>query len=136
MQGILAPGQTIQIDQNFYSCQKPKIGDLVTIKKSGFPAEIVKQIFASPGSKFKLVGNRSGAELWVDGKPIKNFQNKTYRFSEKAFDMLKIYQDSFKGVLPSDQYFVFGSQGGDSRDSSRFGPVNRSEIIGKVLIKP
>ena len=38
-------------------------------------------------------------------------------------------------TLTDDQYFVLGDRRDDSWDSRRFGPIERSQIVGKVLLR-
>lgn len=134
MDGLLKENQDLKIDTNYYNCKDPQRADIVVIKKEGFPAPIIKQVFAIPGDRFELKGNESGgAEFLVNKKPIKNFQGQPYRFKAQAFKMLKLYEGDFKSVLPKDMYFVFGTTTDNSKDSTKFGPVPRAEIIGKMV---
>ena len=134
MDGLLKENQDLKIDTNYYACHAPKAGDVVVIKKTGFPAPIIKQIFSVPGDRFELKGDENaGAEFLVNGKAIKNFEGKYYRFKAQAFKMLKLYESEFKYILPKEMYFVFGTSGNNSKDSTKFGPVPRSEIIGKLV---
>lgn len=134
MDGLLKDNQDLKIDSNYYACNTPKAGDVVVIKKTGFPAPIVKQIFVIPGDRFELKGDdRAGAELLVNGKAIKNFAGKPYRFKAQAFKMLKLYESEFKYIMPKEMYFVFGTTENNSKDSTKFGPVPLGEIVGKLV---
>ncbi|MBY0315481.1 MAG: signal peptidase I [Bdellovibrionales bacterium] len=133
MKGLYENGQDISVDQNYYGCHSPQMHDVVLVQKKGFKAPIIKEILVTPGQRFQLVPQGKGHVMLVDGKELENSIHKKYIFSRGAYKMLSLYEKEFKGLMPKDTYFIFGTGLADSRDSTRFGPVLRSEIIGKVL---
>lgn len=135
MVGVLYPGDEIKVDMNFYNCHTPERGDLVIVKKEGFPAPIIKSLLVLPGDYFFLKGHKKSAELIVNGLPLKSARGDVFRFSKQGLKMIKLYQDQFKGSMPKDSYFIFGTRGNNSRDSTKFGPILKKEIIGKVVGK-
>lgn len=134
MKGLFKQEDEITVDMEYYKCHAPKRSDIVVVNKKGFPAPIIKNLFVLPGDHFELKGNeKDGAELLVNKKPLENGLGQIFRFKDNAYKMLKIYQDQFKGHMPEKNYFIFGTKGNGSRDSSKFGPVQLEEISGKVL---
>ena len=49
--------------------------------------------------------------------------------------MLSLYENDYKGMIPSKAYLILGNLSGGSLDASRFGLIDRSDILGKVLAK-
>lgn len=135
MKGIFKNNQEVSVDMNYYRCKRPAVGEIVLIQKKNFRAPIIKQILVGPGQSFYLMNQNKGAVMMVNGSELKNSLGSIYLFREKSLKMLKLYEKSFNGKMPADSYFVFGSGLSESRDSTRFGPVSRDEIIAKVLTK-
>lgn len=47
--------------------------------------------------------------------------------------LLQLYENSFKGIIPENTYIILGNQPEGTLDSTRFGLVDKSGIIGKVV---
>lgn len=135
MAGLLAPGQSIAVDENYFACHAPARGDLVEIDLAPGVNPLVKRIGVVPGDRFRLAPARKagGFVLEVNGAALRAPGGAPYLFDGKRREMIALYESSFGGVMPADTYFVFGSIPDGSRDSGQFGPVRRERLVGKVV---
>jgi type IV secretory pathway protease TraF len=46
--------------------------------------------------------------------------------------MLSLYEKDYKGIIPQNTYLILGDQPSGSVDSSVFGLVDKSDILGKA----
>ncbi len=132
MAELFAPETPIQAEMGYYACHKAERGEIVLIQASGRPDPLMKIIQVVPDDKIALVPSAGAFTLNVNGVPLLTPKGQPYAFSGKAFAMLKLYVESFKGVMPAGTYFVFGTEPAGSYDSSRFGPVTTSALLGRV----
>jgi len=135
LKGIVEPGQTVNVFFSYYQCNQPKKGDLVLVNYAGNDNPILKIIKALPGDKFSLDQTSNGWNILVNGKKLKNSENKEYLINGKKSQMLYLYVKSYNNVIPANAYLVLGNLIGGSVDSTAFGLVSRNDIIGKVEIK-
>jgi signal peptidase I len=98
-------------------------GDIVVVRREQEPDWVlIKRIIAVPGER---IGFRDGLRL-LSGKPA-------------AEPWLNPRYQDLTGLDPvqlgDNEYFVAGDNRWDSRDSRSFGPVRRSEIVGRVWLR-
>jgi signal peptidase I len=84
--------------------------------------DLVKRVIGVPGDSLYSKGNT----IYVDGKALK--QNWSVFKTMGTTPITPI-------TLKSSQYFMMGDNHADSCDSRTWGPVPRSDIIGKVFLK-
>ncbi|MBU1991574.1 S26 family signal peptidase, partial [Patescibacteria group bacterium] len=72
--------------------------------------------------------------LFINGKIVTNSQKFPYVFDEKQYKMLSLYEKDYKGVIPQNTYLLLGDQVNGTTDSTVFGLVDRSDILGKAEI--
>ncbi|MEA3398320.1 MAG: signal peptidase I [Patescibacteria group bacterium] len=118
------------IDEISYRFNEPKRGDIVVFRYPRNPQEyFIKRMIALPGESVQI----------KDGQVIIfNSENSDSIVLEEAYlaEDLKTYGLSENKVeLGSNEFFVLGDNRNSSKDSRSFGPVNRSYIIGKVLLR-
>ena len=98
---------------------EPQRGDVVVIRspqESG--KRLVKRIVALPGDSLEIedgvlsINGRASDEPYVLGKT---------RSRERM-------------TIPDDHYFVLGDNRPQSNDSNNFGPIHRSQIVGKAWL--
>jgi signal peptidase I len=82
----------------------------------------VKRVIGTPGDTLYSKGNT----IYVDGKPL-----------DQKWSIYKAMGPTpIKPItLKANQYFMMGDNHADSCDSRTWGPVPRSDIIGKVFLK-
>lgn len=130
---LIKPGQSIKLLYGYYNCHPVEKEDIVAYKYAGNDAPIIKIIKAIPGDKWRLNKNhrRNIYQIMVDGKPLKNSQGKYYGIPESKIRMLKLYVQDYP-VLPENTYLILGNQISGSLDATRFGLIDKSDILGKV----
>lgn len=120
MMPTLQNNQYILVDKATYIFSSPHRGDVIVFKWPKDPSEdFVKRIIGIPGDTVHIDAN---GQVTVDGTPI----NEPY-----VNDLTNPYQPN-TWILGPDEYFVLGDNRGDSSDSRYWGPVPRSDIIGRA----
>lgn len=105
-------------------------GDIITIATEGLPyhdgdIHIVKRVVGVPGDTVEI-RNRS---VYRNGQRL----DEPYLRNGIATDPLNVQFS--KVTLGPDQYYVLGDNRGNSTDSRVFGPVDKTLIIGEVLLR-
>ena len=118
------------INEISYRFNEPERGDIVVFRYPRNPQEyFIKRIVGLPGEKIQIKGgnvyiynqdNPTGAEL---NEFYLTDSAKTYSLSQDIIS------------LTENEYYVLGDNRNSSKDSRSFGPVNKSFIIGKVLLR-
>lgn len=128
MSPLLLAGQDLSVDKNYYSCHKPGRSDIIVFAIEGRANKIVKKIFGVPGDKFEYKNNN----IIINNQPVKNSTGTVYTIESK---MLKLFAESYP-VIPENSYLILGDNPTGSFDGSKFGFIDRKQIVGKVLLLP
>jgi signal peptidase I len=112
-------------------------GDIVVFKTpkgaDGNPIDptikdLVKRVIGLPG---ETVGERDG-QILINGKVLKE----SYLPARTVSNCASFAPQCFPtGRLPANQYWVMGDNRPNSRDSRYFGPIPKSEIVGRVFVR-
>ncbi|PLX26991.1 signal peptidase I [Candidatus Parcubacteria bacterium] len=118
------------IDEITYRFEEPNRGDIIVFRYPRNPQEYyIKRLIGLPGETVQI----------MDGEVIiYNDENiKGYILEEKYLpDDLKTYSNTEdKIILGDNEYFVLGDNRNSSKDSRSFGPVDKSFITGRVLLR-
>lgn len=133
MEELFKPEDKIEVEEGWYACHGVERDEIVLVKLPGRDRPIVKMARVLPGDTFSLRPLAPGAfALYVNEVPLKTPHGHEFSFSGKALKMLRLYEQSFGGRMPAHTYFVFGTNNHGSFDSSRFGPVVHSSLLGRV----
>lgn len=132
LSGLINEGATVKIFFGYYNCNEVRRGDIVVYNYSGDPNPIIKIAKGLPGDEFHLQKSAGGWNLVINDEIIKNSQNQIYTFSEQGHKMLSLYENDYKAVIPVDAYLLLGNLASGSLDSTRFGLVGKTDILGKV----
>lgn len=120
MQPTLHTNEYILVDKISYLFGSPQRGDVIVFKYPKDPSEdFVKRVIGVPGDTVHV--GLSG-QVTVDSIAI----HEPY-----VNDLTNTYPPN-TWVLGPNQYFVLGDNRGDSSDSRAWGPVPRSDIIGRA----
>ena len=110
----------ILVDKAQYLFGSPQRGDVIVFKwPRNTNEDFVKRIIGVPGDTVRVSAN---GQVTVDGTAI----NEPY-----VNDLTNPYQPN-TWSLSANQYFVLGDNRGDSSDSRDWGPVPRSDVIGRA----
>lgn len=114
--------ERIVVSRLHYIIGDPQRGDVVVLDLDN-RIDLLKRIVALPGETVTM----DEGQIYINGVAL----DEPY-----VAELCQTYscQDR-KWVLGEDEYFVLGDNRNHSRDSHDFGPIKRSQIIGKVLMK-
>jgi len=133
----LQVGNHIVVDKLSYHLHGVERGDIVVFARpsdehcAGAPvSDLVKRVIGLPGETISLNGR---GYVEIDGKRLDetwlpaSVQGTSYAGPPgKSFNLARPYK------IPASDYFVMGDNRTDSCDSRFWGPISRSEIVGKV----
>ena len=135
LEPLIKNGQEIKILYGYYKCSEVKRGDIVAYDYKGNPEPIIKIVKAIPGDKFSFQKEETGWRILINDEILKNSENIPYLINENSYKLLRLYEKSFNGVAPENTYIILGNQPGGTLDSTRFGLIDKNDIIGRVEIK-
>lgn len=105
----------------------PKRNDVVIIKA---PTMYIKRMIGLPGDTVQSKND----VLYINGKKVTQpYLNNKYQKADHLAGVT--YTNNFKVKLKKNQYWVMGDHRDVSNDSRRFGPVYRSSILSKVVLR-
>ena len=90
---------------------------------------LAKVVAAEPGDRWSVTDD--GGVL-VNDAEIRNSSDIAYRLDVARASMLRLYEAEYNGVIPPDSYLLLGEKREGSLDSSQFGLVHRTDVIGKI----
>jgi signal peptidase I len=118
------------IDEITYRFNEPKRGDIVVFRYPRNPQEyFIKRVVGLPGEEIQIkdneviIYNEKNPEGFVLDEGYLSADVKTYSLTED------------KVGLGENEFFVMGDNRDSSKDSRSFGPVNKSFITGRVLLR-
>lgn len=120
MENTLHDGQRLIVSKIVYLIKSPEKGDIVIAKTKKLNVEyIIKRVIGTPGDTIELKNN----EFYVNGEKI----------DEPYIKEKMINTENQTWILDEDEYFICGDNRNNSTDSRIIGPLNKSEIYGKVI---
>ena len=118
-------------DYRLPALRNPKRGDVIVFK---YPVDsskdFIKRVIGVPGDEIKIIDK----QVYIDGIPYGN-PHAIHR-DDRIIPAGSVVRDNFGPVrVPEDSYFVMGDNRDNSHDSRFWGFVNKSDLVGKALIK-
>lgn len=134
LEPLVAAGSTVKLAMDKERCVFLERGDIVAYQYAGNPDTLLLKIVRGiPGDRFNLKHSENNTRhLVMNDKILKNSQGEEYILDERAYQLLSLYERSYKGVIPKGTYLLLGNNPRGSKDSTTFGLVDRSGILGKV----
>lgn len=118
------------VNEISYHFNNPQRGDVIVFRYPGNPQEYyIKRVIGLPGEKVQIKDGKVMIynDKYPDGKVLnENYLEEGVSTNGSSEEVIS---------LKDEEYFVLGDNRQFSKDSRYFGPVNRSYIIGKVLLR-
>ncbi len=130
MEGILGAGENVTVVLGYYGCHAVERGDLIAYNRS--PELLIKRVVGIPGDAFSLKQANSSWQIMINGAAATTSEGVAYALSEQSKRMLALYAQSYP-VLPNNTFLILGNRAAGSDDSTRFGLVDTSGIIGRAV---
>jgi signal peptidase I len=131
MEQSLLPGQSVLVDKLTPRFDDYSRGDVVVFhppEAEGGETPFIKRVIGLPGD---LVQLRDGA-VWVNGVQL----DEPYIYDEEDQPVQTTPLDGTEEWrIEKDTLFVMGDHRGQSVDSRSFGPILRSEVIGRAVLR-
>ena len=128
MEPTLMVGDRIVVDKLSVEFGSINIGDILVFKApptencGGTPVtDLVKRVIGTPGDTLTSKGNT----IYVNGKPLAE----KWTHTEPLGPPIGVVH------VKANQYFMMGDNHSDSCDSRSWGPITRSDIIGKAFLR-
>lgn len=133
MQGWIEQGDSLdlKLDESF---EMPlNRGDFAIVAKGGNPKiPLLKRVVGLPGDSIGFLGPDSGF-IAINGSPILGPNGQALPLPKKRKYMVSIILKRINGRLPDSFYWLTGSRPA-THDSSLFGPVSRTQILGTASL--
>lgn len=133
LSGLIEEGELVVLEQGAYACNPILRKDVVAYRFAGKSEPIIKIVQGVPGDNFLVEPfQNKGYHLRLNGALLLTTNNVPYLFTEERAKVLKLYEESYHGVIPNESYLILGNDPAGTVDSSRFGFVHQSDIIGRI----
>ena len=120
MDTTLKNNQHMLLNKWSYTFSTPHYGDIVIVESSSAEGQIVKRIAGLPGDELEFKGH----VLYRNGVKVSEDYVKGTAMNEIPEGKIKI---------GSGEVYILGDNRKVSFDSRQMGPINASEIVGKVI---
>jgi signal peptidase I len=115
-----------------YHLRDPRRGEIIVfdtppqvVRQCGAGGTFVKRLIGLPGETVEVRLERGEGYVYINGKKLNEpYVQEERRASSAAMSPRKI---------PANHYFMMGDNRSQSCDSRQWGPISRSNIIGKVF---
>lgn len=125
MEPTFAERDYLIIDEITYRLREPERGEVIVFNSPIGGDHYLKRIIGLPGERVKVQENK--VIIYNEAHPQGVVVQEGY-LSEST-------PGSITTTLGDDQYFVLGDNRDASYDSRRFGPIDREDITGRVVVR-
>jgi len=129
---LIKDGEMIKVFLGYYNCHEIQRNDVVLYSYAGDKNPLIKIVKSIPNDKFQLQKSTNGWHILINGEILKNSENKPYLLNEKGYKMLSLYERDYQGIIPKNTYLILGNLVSGTLDSTYFGLIDKSDILGKV----
>jgi len=131
--GLIENGETVKILFGYYDCNPIEREDIVAYNYKGNKNLIVKIVKGLPGDRFELKRTREGWNILINNETLKNSEGENYLIESNKYELLSLYGEDYDNLIPNETYLILGNLVSGSVDSTKFGLVDRKDILGKVV---
>lgn len=125
MSPLFKHDQEILVQNGYYACHSVRRGDVITFTHKGHKNLLIKRVIAIPGDRYRY----EAKHIYINDKIATNSDGLNFEIESK---MLALYAKSYP-VIPTENYLVLGDQPGGSLDASKFGLIEKNQIVGRVM---
>jgi signal peptidase I len=134
MEDTLLIGDRVLVDRISWRFGDPQRGDIVVFHPPFDGPVLIKRIIGLPGDTVSL----QGGEVYVNGEKLDEpYVRVVDGHKEPSLPFANglpwSLQTPYK--VPAGSYFVMGDNRTDSGDSREFGPVERSQFVGRAFAR-
>ena len=123
-------GNEIKVRLNAPVCAEPmRRGMVLLLSTNSHRLPLIKALRGLPSDTFAV----KNGQIVINGHVAKNSEGVAYQLSGPRAAMIDLYVQEFHGRIPPDMYLVMGEDPHGTIDSSRFGLIERAQILGKVV---
>jgi signal peptidase I len=133
--GILESGTKIKILYDYYQCHEAQREDIIVFQPDLELNPVVKIIKGLPGDKLAMQGDGNNWNILVNEEILRTSTGDAYQVNDNAFQMLSLYIRDYQGKIPPKAHLLLGNTISGSLDSTKYGLIDFSDIIGKVVYK-
>jgi signal peptidase I len=133
--GILESGTKIKILYDYYQCHEAQREDIIVFQPDLELNPVVKIIKGLPGDKLAMQGDGKNWNILVNEEILRTSTGDAYQVNDNAFQMLSLYIRDYQGKIPPKAHLLLGNTISGSLDSTKYGLIDISDIIGKVVYK-
>ena len=132
LSGLIESGSTVKILFGYYNCHEIKREDVVVLRHTGSKNPVIKIVKGLPKDTFGLQEVDFGWNILVNNRVLTNSKDSPYLVTGNRYKMLSLYKKDYGESLPKHTYLILGNVTSGSLDSTRFGLIDKSDILGKV----
>jgi len=115
------------IDEISYRFDDPERGEIVVFRYPENPSEFfIKRVIGLPGETIEITDGK--VIIYNNDNPSGVVLDEMYLDVEQTFGKKRV-------SLNEDEFFVLGDNRDKSLDSRTFGPIRRSDIVGRVWLR-
>jgi len=118
-------GDYLIVDKISYRFDEPKRGDVIVLKSPIDTSYYIKRIIGLPGEK--VVINNGDITIFSQGEQL--------NLNEEYLNQNIYTNNTVDNLLSEDEYFVLGDNRPVSFDSRLFGPIQKTDIVGKIFVR-
>lgn len=132
---LLVHDEIIRVDQNYYHCHTPQVGEVVVLHHPHREAPLVKMVYAVAGDTllFTPMTQDTMYHLQVNGVIAKT-AGQPFVFKAEDISKIQAYIDAYAGTVPENYVLMLGLNQTGSLDSTEYGLYHYASLLGKVNI--
>lgn len=127
MEPMIEDGREMTVVMKYYDCNEISRNDIILYRYAGSEDPLIKRVVGVPGDTFSYIDGR----VVINGEDVKNSAGVTYNIDS---NLLRLYANSYP-VIRENTYLILGDNPQGTLDSSRFGLINKKDVLGRVVVE-